>query len=108
MDIKRIIEIASGLDTLDPYQFDDYVLKVGESLKRAMVKKKLRFVDYLLICSPEERKPLFSAYQAALREANAVVDGVVQEGYEDAYRVYEMMCEYGGNTMLESLRVYRP
>ena len=96
MDIKRIIEIASELDTLETGMADTYGLKVCEPLRRAVSKKKLNFVEYLLTCEPEERRPLFSAYQAALVDSNAVVDGILKEGYEKAYKVYEMMCEEQG------------
>jgi len=96
MNIKRIIEIANELDTGYPYYDDDYMLKVYESLRRAIVKQKLDFVQYLLVCTPEERRPIYHAYQLALRDVEVRVNGVIKEGYEDAYRVYEMMCEEQG------------
>jgi len=108
MDIKRIIEIASGLNLHFPDDIDTHELKVCEPLRRAVVNGKLKFVDYLLMCSLEERRPIYGAYREALREANAVVDGVIREGYEDAYRVYEMMSEEAGVAILEELKVYRP
>ena len=100
MDIKRIIEIASELNTLIPSHARTYSLKVGEALTRAVMKKKLNFVQYLLTCTPEERRPLFSAYQGALMDADIRENGVTKEGYEEAYRLYLMMCEEQGPNMV--------
>ena len=68
-------------------------LKVYEPLRRAITNKKLSFVQYLLTCTPEERDSMFHVYEAEIRGANILENGVVKEGYEDAYRVYEMMLE---------------
>ena len=100
MDIKRIIEIASELNTLLPDDARTYGLKVGEALRRAVVKKKLNFVQYLLTCTPEERSHLFCAYQGALMDADIRENGVTKEGYEDAYRLYLLMCEEQGPNMV--------
>jgi len=96
MDIKRIIEIARELDIESPSDSYTFTLKVQEPMRRAISKKKLDFINYLLTCTKEEREVLFSSYQAALRKSNVVIDGILQEGYEDTYRVYELMCEESG------------
>jgi len=105
MDIKRIIEIASGLNRLCPSHDEIYDLKVKEPLRRAIVKGKLNFVDYLLNCPPEEYVLICDAFEEGLSYANAITDGVIREGYEDAYRLYEMMCEYYGSNAPKTMNI---
>ena len=92
MDIVRIIEIASELDTMCPSHADIYALKVVEPLRRAIAKKKLNFVQYLLSCSPEDRSHISSAYRWVINTLGILdSNGVIKDGYEEAYLVYKMM-----------------